>query len=95
MNNQAGGVMIVPERDSELESIKDILRHIKEQVDYNTKLLETLVSALDLSHKSKTDMSDILKLNSEMLASVMGDKNFQGKEQLLNIVEKLSNIGSK
>jgi hypothetical protein len=95
MSEQSTGFVIVPDRENDANETKDMLRHIQEQLDYATKLLETLVNTLSLAHKTKNDASDLLKLNSTMLNSLIGNKDFEGKDQIMEMIQKLSDLGSK
>ena len=95
MSEEPNFTMVVSDCENERREIKDMLRHMQEQMDYTTKLLETLVNALSLAHKSKSDANDLLKLNSSLLNSFIGNKEFEGKDQILNIIQKLSDMGSK
>jgi predicted transcriptional regulator len=101
MNEQVGratpaqnqGVMIVSESASELKTIKDMLSDMQKSLGYMTKLLESLVNHLDLSDKSKTNASKMFEMQTELMQSLFADKDFKGKDKVMEVFEKIKEMG--
>ncbi len=87
------GVMIVSESASELKNIKDMLSDIQKSLGYMTKLLESVVNHIDLSDKSKTNVNKMFELQTELMKNLFVGKEFQGKEQVMEVFDKIKEMG--
>ena len=86
--------IVVSESASELKEIRDMFVSIQESMVYMTKLMEAMVNNLSLAHKQKTDASELMKMNSNLLAGLFAGKEFQGKDLFMEMIEKINKMGA-
>lgn len=81
------------ESANDVKEIKDMILQLRTDVSYLYGLLETVVERINLGHKSKSDLQEVMKLNSQFIEGIIRGKNFNGKDQLKNIINKLDSMG--
>ena len=85
----------LPSSASELKIVLGKLEHLEEHMVYMTKLLEAVVNNMSLANKSKTNASEMMKLNSQLMAGLFAGKEFEGKELFMQLIEKINKMGSE
>lgn len=81
------------ESANDVKEIKDMILQLRQDVGYLYGLVETVVERISLEHKSKNDLKDIMKLNSRFIEGIIKGKDFDGKDQLRDVMDKLDRIG--
>lgn len=84
----------VSESASELQEVKDMITQVISGVGYLTALMETIVERMSLADKSKSNMRELMAMNSELMGSIFKGKDFEGKEKFMEMMSKLQNVGS-
>ena len=84
---------IVPETTSELQKIELMFTHIHEHLEYQTKLLESVVEQFALADRSKKRAAEAAKLNKELVESLFKDREFKGKKQFMDYINKITSMG--
>jgi HSP90 family molecular chaperone len=89
------GVSNVSSSASELKKVLDRLDKHEEHLVYMTKLMEAIVNNLSLAHSRKNKASEVLKLNSQLIQGLFANKEFEGKDKFLELINKIQNMGSE
>ena len=82
------------ESASEIKEIKVMVTQLQAGVGYVTALMETIVERMSLADKSKSNMKDLMNMNTELMGSMFKGKEFEGKEKFMDLMSKLQNVGS-
>lgn len=90
MNDKA----INPESIDELKKIELMFTHLHEHLEYQTKLLESVVEQFTLANEAKQKISDLADLNNQFMKSLFEGKNFQGKEEFIKHIDKITRMGA-
>jgi hypothetical protein len=57
--------------------------------------MEAIVNNLSLAHSRKNKASEVLKLNSQLIQGLFANKEFEGKDKFLELINKIQNMGSE
>jgi hypothetical protein len=82
------------ESASELQEIKEMVTQLQAGVGYLTALMETIVERMSLADKGKSKAQDLMDMNVTLMASLFKDKNFDGKDQVMDMMSKIQNLGT-
>ena len=89
MNDKA----IVPESIDEYQKTQLMITHLHEHLEYMTKLLESVVEQFSLANKQRERASEVVKMNADFMESLFADREFKGKDQFMEYINKIMNIG--
>jgi hypothetical protein len=89
-----GTKAIVPETTSELQKIELMFTHLHKHLEYQTKLLESVVEKFSLADNSKEKHAEIVQMNSELMKSLFANRDFQGKEEFMAYIDKITKMGA-
>lgn len=70
------------------ESIMKQIKSLQQDVRYNTKLLEQIVDLIP-PRQPNNEMKDMLKVQMGALRPLFEKANFEGKEQILGMLDNL------
>jgi len=90
MNDKA----ITSESIDELKKIELMFTHLHKHLEYQTKLLESVVEQFTLANEAKQKISDLADLNNQFMKSLFEGKDFQGKEEFIKHIDKITRMGA-
>jgi uncharacterized protein YabN with tetrapyrrole methylase and pyrophosphatase domain len=85
---------ITSESIDEMKKVELMFTHLHEHLEYMTKLMESVVEQFSLANKAQKNMSDLADLNNQFMKSLFEGKEFQGKEEFIKHIDKITRMGA-